>query len=58
MTTPPIAPPVAVAFRVFSFQIPYKMMDSNDPRRKKARDRQRSIDRIRKKKSEWAVTPA
>ncbi|CAM9786427.1 unnamed protein product [Pylaiella littoralis] len=36
-------------------QIPYKMMDSNDPRRKKARDRQRSIDRVRKKKSEWVV---
>ncbi|CBJ33721.1 conserved unknown protein [Ectocarpus siliculosus] len=36
-------------------QIPYKMMDSNDPRRKKARDRQRSIDRIRKKKNEWIV---
>ncbi|CAM9448090.1 unnamed protein product, partial [Hapterophycus canaliculatus] len=36
-------------------QIPYKMMDSNDPRRKKARDRQRSIDRIRKKKSEWVL---
>ncbi|CAM9266956.1 unnamed protein product [Discosporangium mesarthrocarpum] len=28
--------------------IPYKMMDSNDPRRKKARDRQRSIGRIKK----------
>lgn len=36
-------------------QIPYKMMDSNDPRRKKARDRQRSIERIRKKKSEWGA---
>ncbi|CAN0523488.1 unnamed protein product [Ectocarpus sp. 12 AP-2014] len=36
-------------------QIPYRMMDSNDPRRKKARDRQRSIDRIRKKKNEWIV---
>lgn len=42
--------------RLFRCQIPYKMMDSNDPRRKKARDRQRSIDRIRKKKSGWVLS--
>lgn len=46
---------VVVVIVVVAAQIPYKMMDSNDPRRKKARDRQRSIERIRKKKSEWGA---
>lgn len=52
----PSPPPPFVARR--GTQIPHKMMDSNDPRRKRARDRQRSIERIRQKKGMWVQAAA